>query len=114
VFGGLVGHRRDDAEELAGALERYRLPATARDRSFNMTWHDWINLDNLVAVSRVIVRAAQARENSRGAHFRSDFPEPGELAASRYTRVRASPGGELGVESVPVAFTRVKPGESLV
>ncbi len=55
-----------------------------------MTWHDWLNLSNLVAVSRVIVRAAQARENSRGAHFRADFPDAGRSRQRRrYTRVRA-------------------------
>jgi fumarate reductase flavoprotein subunit len=100
--------------EIADALERYRLPVVARERAFNMTWHDWLNLTNLVAVSRVIVRAAQARENSRGAHFRSDFPEPGDLDTSTFTRVRARHDGELAVDAMPVAFTRVRPGESLI
>jgi fumarate reductase flavoprotein subunit len=100
--------------ELADALDRYRLPAGAHDRRFNMTWHDWLNLANLVAVSQVIVRAATARENSRGAHFRTDFPEAGDLATSTYTRVRASADGTLDVESIPVRFTRVRPGQSLI
>jgi len=100
--------------DLATALEAYRLPAAARERAFNMAWHEWLNLVNLVEVSRVIVRAAQARENSRGAHFRADFPEPGDLANSSYTRVRGTPDGELVVGPIPVAFTRVRPGESLV
>ena len=95
-------------------LDRYRLPDIARDPSFNMTWHDWLNLSNLVDVSRVIVRAAQARENSRGAHYRSDFPDPGDLATSAYTRVRAGDGGALAVEAIPVVFTRVRPGETLI
>ena len=99
--------------DLAEALARYRLPADARDRAFNMTWHDWLNLSNLVDVSGVIVRAAQARENSRGAHYRDDFPEAGDLATSTYTQIRAA-GGEFEVEAVPVAFTRVRPGESLI
>ena len=100
--------------DLADALDRYRLPAAARELSFNLTWHDWLNLSSLVAVSKVIVRAAQARENSRGAHFRADFPEPGDLDMSRFTRVRGSANGELHVESVPVEFTRVRPGKSLI
>ena len=99
---------------LRGELTRYRLPETARDPSFNLTWHDWLNLANLVAVSQAIVRAAQARENSRGAHFRADFAQPGDLASSTYTRVRDGGGGALTVEAVPVVFTRVRPGESLV
>ena len=100
--------------ELEEALDRYRLPQGARDPSFNLAWHDWLNLSNLVVVSRVIVRAAQARENSRGAHFRTDHPEPGDLDASTFTRVRLRPDGELAVEAVPVVFSRVRPGESLI
>jgi fumarate reductase flavoprotein subunit len=101
-------------DELTSDLVRYRLPDTARDRSFNMTWHDFLNLSNLVVVSRVIVRAAQARANSRGAHFRADFPEAGDLGTSTFTRVRADASGALAVEAMPVEFTRVRPGQSLV
>jgi len=99
--------------EIGEALQRYRLPEAARERAFNMTWHDWLNLTNLVAVSQVIVRAAQARENSRGAHYRSDYPEAGDLDTSTYTRVRATDDG-LAVEALPVRFTRVRPGQSLI
>ena len=98
---------------LSGALDRYRLPETARHAPFNLAWHDWLNLVNLVGVSRVIVRAAQAREDSRGAHYRADFPDSGDPAASTYTRVRAG-DRELSVEALPVAFTRVAPGHSLI
>ena len=99
---------------LASELEGYRMPAAARDPAFNVTWHDWLNLTNLVDVSKVIVHAALARENSRGAHFRADFPDGGDLDTSSYTRVRQSGGGTLDVQAVPVQFTRVRPGNSLV
>jgi fumarate reductase flavoprotein subunit len=62
----------------------------------------------------VIVRAAQARENSRGGHFRADFPDAGDVSTSTYTRVRARSDRTLGVEAVPVQFTRVRPGETLL
>jgi fumarate reductase flavoprotein subunit len=100
-------------DSLAQRLSGYALPAAARDRAFNLAWHDWLNLTNLVAVSRAIVLAGAARENSRGAHFRADFPEPGELAASTFIRVREQ-AGELGVEAVAVRFTRVRPGATLL
>jgi fumarate reductase flavoprotein subunit len=111
-----AGLARADAvlDALDDDLERYRLPSTARTRAFNLTWHDWLNLKNLVSVSRAIVRAAQARENSRGAHYRADFPEAGDLATSTYTRVRDEGSGALTIEAVPVAFTRVRPGQSLI
>jgi len=83
------------------------------DRRFNLTWHDWLNMESLTRISEVIARAALAREDSRGAHFREDFPEAGDLAATAYTRVRQA-GGELEITAVPVAFDMVKPGESLI
>ncbi len=82
------------------------------ERRFNLTWQGWLDLDNLITVSRVIARAALAREDSRGAHFREDFPETGNLDASRYTRLRLV-ADELLVETVPVNFSIVQPGESL-
>ena len=83
------------------------------DRAFNLSWHDWLNLDSLLDISEVITRSALARENSRGAHFREDFPEPGSLENSTYTRVSRR-GGELALELVPVEFSIVRPGESLI
>jgi len=81
-------------------------------RSFNLTWHDALNLANLIAVSRVVVCAAAARENSCGAHYRSDFPGEGIPAAAAYVRVRQHQG-QLATETVPVRFTRVAPGGTL-
>jgi fumarate reductase flavoprotein subunit len=83
------------------------------NRAFNLTWHDWLNLKNLAAVSRVIAQAALAREDSRGAHFRADFPEAGALERSAYSSVRLA-GERVEVAMKPVAFTRVRPGESLL
>jgi fumarate reductase flavoprotein subunit len=82
-------------------------------RAFNLTWHDWLNLRSLTEVSRVIALAALKRENSRGAHFRSDFPEPGDLATSRFTVARQTAAG-LEISERPVEFTHVKPGETLL
>lgn len=83
------------------------------DRRYNVTWHDWMNLQSLVDISRVITVSALARENSRGAHFREDFPESGDLHSSRYTRVTAD-GDGLRLDMVPVKFDIVRPGTSLI
>jgi fumarate reductase flavoprotein subunit len=78
-----------------------------------LTWHDWLNLRSLTEISRVIALAAMKRENSRGAHFRSDFPEPGELATSWFTVARRTASG-VEITDEPVAFTHVKPGDTLL
>ena len=81
--------------------------------AYNLTWHDWLNLKNLLLVSRSIRAAAAAREDSRGAHYRSDFPEVRDLANSRYTCVTWK-DGRFAVDTRPVTFTRVRPGETLL
>ena len=83
------------------------------NRVFNLTWHDWLNLRSLIEVSRVITLAALAREDSRGAHFREDFPESGPLESSGFTVVRQVDGA-LETRQEPVQFTIVRPGESLI
>jgi fumarate reductase flavoprotein subunit len=84
-----------------------------RDRRFNLTWHDWLNLRSLCEIGRVIALAALRRENSRGAHYRSDFPEPGDLASSTFTVARQK-AGRIEMTDAPVLFTHVKPGETLL
>ncbi|MBS0336603.1 MAG: FAD-binding protein [Proteobacteria bacterium] len=93
-------------------LDAYTL--SDHQRGYNLSWHDWMNLKSLVDASRVITRAALAREDSRGAHFRADFPEAGPLETSAYTSVTMDASGKLGIAMKPVAFTRVKPGQTLL
>lgn len=102
---------RSELAALDAELERHTLPDA--DRAYNLAWHDWLNLKNLAQVSRVIAHAALAREDSRGAHFRADHPEAGALEQSRFTSVRLS-GGRPELAMKPVAFTRVRPGETLL
>jgi fumarate reductase flavoprotein subunit len=115
-----VGIIRDAAslKRAEGALDELetRLDAAGVERAslaFNLTWHDWLNLKNLLLVSKAIRASAVAREDSRGAHFRSDFPEVRDLDRSRYTCVNWREG-RFETTARPVEFTRVKPGETLL
>lgn len=102
---------RDALDELSHRLSQAGVPGN--DLAYNLTWHDWLNLESLLLVSKAIVTAALARENSRGAHYREDFPQAGDLNASYYTCVRLQ-DGVLGTTTRPVEFTRVRPGETLL
>ena len=81
--------------------------------AFNLTWHDWMNLKNLILVSCAVAAAALSRDDSRGAHYRADYPETGNLETSAFTRVRLK-DGEIETTTEPVNFTRVKPGDTLL
>ena len=106
----------DQLDQLGAALNTTGLPHSGADpsssRAFNLTWHDWLNLPNMIELSSVIAHAALKRENSRGAHYREDFPNAGDLERSNYTLVRKS-GNTLQVTTQPVDFTRIRPGQNL-
>jgi fumarate reductase flavoprotein subunit len=72
-----------------------------------------LNLKNLLLVSEAIRASAVAREDSRGAHYRADFPEVRDLERSRYVCVGWREG-RFDISTRAVDFTRVKPGETLL
>jgi fumarate reductase flavoprotein subunit len=115
-----VGIIRDAAGLRAGLVELAAIDKDLDDcgvadpnRAFNLTWHDWLNLKNLTQTSRVIAEAALVRTDSRGAHYREDFPDAGPLEDSCYTSLKIR-GSGMEIAMKPVAFTRVRPGESLL
>ncbi len=81
--------------------------------AFNLTWHDWLNMASLCDMSEVIAKAGIVRENSRGAHFREDFPQSGAMENSYFTVAKQS-GAEVKVIREPVKFTIVQPGETIL
>ena len=114
---GILRNRND----LVAARERLdRLDAMLQtmgvgdtNPAFNLTWQDWMNLRNLLLVSKTVVEAALVRENSRGAHYREDYPEEGDLETSYYTAVHMD-GDQLRIDKKPVIFSMVKPGETIL
>ena len=106
---------QEELREMAGALATTGLGTESNnaDRAYNLTWHDWMNLRNLIQVSRAVTVAAVAREDSRGAHFREDFPETRHLEQSAFTAIRTQ-GEALSLSWTPVKFTRVKPGTTIL
>ena len=115
-----VGIMRDEASllrarERLGVLnaQLMAIGVPSGNRSYNVSWHDWMNIQSLISVSQVIVEAALARQDSRGAHFREDFPQTGALPGSTYTVVRQR-GDRLELIREAVQFTRVRPGETIL
>ena len=107
------GIRRGIERIAALKLEMETIGVASNNLAFNLSWHDWLNLQSLIHTSEVIAKAGLSRENSRGAHFREDFPDAGPMDKSYFTVAKAGDDG-IEVSRKAVEFTIVKPGESLL
>ena len=104
-----LGEALAEIDRIEAALD---VVGVAGDPSLNTAWQDWLNLKNQVLAARLIGRSALERRESRGAHWRRDFPAP--AAAPHYTvRVRRAADGPQ-VWREPVVFSRVTPAETAV
>ena len=92
-------------DRLAGRLSAAGVPGHG---ALNTAWQDWLNADSQLAAARLIVASARARRESRGAHWRQDFPAS---APTPPVSVRVAAGGDGAprVWSEPVAMTRAQP-----
>ncbi len=103
------------ARELdALSAEHARAGVADGARGFNLSWADWLNLDSLLLTSRAIVLAAMAREESRGAHWREDFPATRRDAEGLAATTVVLRGEALEPGWQPVVFGRLRPGQSLL
>jgi succinate dehydrogenase / fumarate reductase flavoprotein subunit/fumarate reductase flavoprotein subunit len=93
---------------------------TIRDRSqsaagnggtiLNAKWNEAINVQNMVVIAEMIAQSALTREESRGAHFRQDFPEKDASWLKNICMAPTADGG-LRTWTTPVQFTRLTPPE---
>ena len=98
-----------ETNELDDQLNRMGIAYSARE--YNMSWQDYMNLQNQILVSQAIIQAAKTRDDSRGAHYLADHPETGDLANSRYTRVFMQ-DQKMASSSEAVEFTRISPDKN--
>src|SRR5204862_68583 len=83
---GIVRSAADLDEALVKLAELRSRAANVRasgNIQFNPGWHLALDLANMLDISEAVVRAAQVRKESRGAHTREDFPD----ASSEWAKV---------------------------
>ncbi|MBI2553715.1 MAG: FAD-binding protein [Candidatus Rokubacteria bacterium] len=74
---------------------------------YNLAWQDWLNLTNMTTAAGLIARSALERTESRGSHFRRDFPESDPRWLVNVLAQAEGKGAR--VRTKPVRFTRVRP-----
>jgi len=99
--------RREDEmeralEELGKLRERARNAGVVGNREYNGGWHTALDLHNLLTVSELITCAAIERKESRGAHFRDDYPQKSEATGTCNIILQRSDSGELNLKREPL------------
>jgi succinate dehydrogenase / fumarate reductase flavoprotein subunit len=104
----LVGIVRTESEMQQALQELGVLKARAANagiqghREYNPGWHTAIDLGNLLTVSEAITRSAIERKESRGGHFREDYPDKNPEYATFNIVTRKGGGGEMEIRRVPL------------
>src|SRR5262245_1516496 len=80
-------------------------------RTFNTERIAALELGFMLDVAQTIVHSARQREESRGAHQRTDFPARDDQRFLAHSLIYRSPDGSCRVEQLPVTITRWPPGE---
>ena len=107
-MGKWVGIIRNTEDLTAGLKEIERLRAESLaikvdgNRHYNAGWHETIDIRNMLIVSEAMARAALARQESRGGHARSDFPEMDKVKWAKLNLVSRKRGETMEVVEVPL------------
>jgi succinate dehydrogenase / fumarate reductase flavoprotein subunit len=102
---GIVRREEDMVQALgviAGLEARAAQTAVVGSREYNPGWHTALDLGSLLTVSRAVTMAAIRRRESRGAHFRDDFPAQDPAAGKVTLAVRRGPDGAMRIEEEPL------------
>ncbi|MCW8377859.1 succinate dehydrogenase flavoprotein subunit [Streptomyces justiciae] len=103
-------------EKIAELRERYKNVAIQdKGRRFNTDLLEAIELGNLLDLAEVMAVSALARKESRGGHYREDYPNRDDVNFMRHTMAYREVGDD-GTESIrldykPVVQTRYQPME---
>jgi succinate dehydrogenase / fumarate reductase flavoprotein subunit len=112
---GIFRNKNDLVEafkEITAIGERYRQVAiTSADRRMNYELYQTLELEYMVDVARVIALGALLREESRGAHYRLDFPARNDSQWLKHTVARIGDDGEPVISYKDVVITRYPPME---
>jgi succinate dehydrogenase / fumarate reductase flavoprotein subunit len=105
---GLVGIVRNEAEmqdalqKIGGLWERADKTAVYGHREYNPGWHTALDLKHLLTVAQAITMSAIDRKESRGGHFREDFPDKSAEAAKYNTVIKKGPDGKMELRHEPI------------
>ncbi len=93
---------REALERLAALRARAERTGVGGNREYNTGWHTALDLPNLLLVSEAIARAGLERRESRGAHFREDYPAKSEEFSRFNFVIQKGPDGAMTLTRQPI------------
>jgi succinate dehydrogenase / fumarate reductase flavoprotein subunit len=91
------------AVEVIGQLRaRAKRAGVTGNRDYNPGWHTALDLWNLLDVAEAIARSGLERKESRGGHFREDFPNKDAEWGQQNVCVQCGPDGEMRLSRTPI------------
>lgn len=78
-------------------------------KKYNREWLEALQVENMAVTLEMIARAALARKESRGAHYRRDFPKADDRDWLKNITVKQGRNGEMMVSTAPVKMTKLSP-----
>jgi succinate dehydrogenase / fumarate reductase flavoprotein subunit/fumarate reductase flavoprotein subunit len=94
--------------EIQEVRQRVKVADGSGATVYNARWNEAINTENLSLIAEMLTRSALAREESRGAHYRSDFPEK-EVHWLKNICMKPREDGRFEITTTPVNFARLMP-----
>jgi succinate dehydrogenase / fumarate reductase flavoprotein subunit len=87
---------------IASLEQRAAKVAVRGNREYNPGWHTALDLKNLLTVSEAITRSALERKESRGGHFREDYPDKDPSFGKFNFVIKKGQGGEMEISRAPI------------
>ena len=105
----LVGivRREEDMRQALGTIAELRARAQRvtvdGNREYNPGWHTALDLGNLLTIAEAITRSAIERKESRGGHFRDDYPAKDASYSTFNIVIRQGVDGSMQLTREPLA-----------
>jgi succinate dehydrogenase / fumarate reductase flavoprotein subunit len=98
----LEGEMKEALTRIQGFKERASRVGVSGPRDYHAGWHTALDLRNLLPVSEAVARSAIERKESRGGHFREDYPDKAAEFGAVNMMVKQGAGGAIELSRIPL------------
>ena len=106
---GLLKEALKEIKEMQDGLPEIKV--TNNQKIYNREWVEALQIENMLQTLEMIVRSALVRQESRGGHYRRDFPQSDNQNWVKNIRVKKDEKDQMAVTTMPAVITKIYPEE---